>query len=260
MRQHEASLIATQPQIDAVFQSVSLPIRQMDSNTYYELVSGELSGIIDSYFGAKQGTSPETTAECADVFLERYGNMALAELKQAARFAFSDESKCDIRAFYGQFTVGMFIEMLNAWKQHRDKIRFAIDKKNRTEAEEAEKQRTDAVKRAEFTDLATAWFQDRCLNQDITDYKDIPYDMANYFHRQLEKDVSLRERACEIAIAELKQMSAKAMIEGNGLKAKMLQKVLSNMETDFDPIIAYAKPIYIRLLLLKHIQSWKSHE
>lgn len=266
LRRHEANLTASQTQIEAVNQSISLPVRKMDIGEYYEMVAEELAMIIDSYFGAKHGTTGITTAECAEVFLERYGNMAISELKQAARFAFSPESQCDIRAFYGQFTVGMFIEMLNAWKSHRDKIKYALDKKIREESELAEKIKSDEVKRAQFADYATAWLHDRCLNQDISSYQDIPYEMANYFRVRLAKEmpedhkIKLREAASEIAIQEMRQMSMTAIADGNALKAKMLKKVLDNIENDFDPIITYAKPIYIRMMLLSHINGFKATE
>lgn len=79
------------------------------------------------YCGMRESaTLPETSVECAELFSSEFSELAVSEIIEAFRLAAARKIDADMSAYYGQFTVAAFGDVMAAYMAHRKRIANAL--------------------------------------------------------------------------------------------------------------------------------------
>jgi len=138
------------PGVVFVIQSGKLiPCRSMSGYDYKVGSLGAISRVAVDYCGAQLDACESAIKECCTVFLERWPNISIPEIREAFSLAVSgglDSEEIKLTAFYGMFTVDTFAKVISAYEKKRNHAISELAKL----AEEEEKQKNEERKRAEW--------------------------------------------------------------------------------------------------------------
>lgn len=237
--------------IESIIRANDNPAKNLSDDIFTREFAKALTIVIDAYFGATNGTSIITIQECADIFRQKYNNLAIDEIKLAARYSVEDELKN--KTYFGQFTCALFVEIMSRYIQYRLSIKKALKTALNAKLENEQNMQTEIKKKIEFEKLANHWINERLKQNDIHDYKEIPFAMANYWYQRIEQDNKLKWYSMDLAKQEMENERVDNFYKGNLLKADHIYRALNNKNQD--AIVSYAKPIYMRLLVLNYIRK-----
>lgn len=237
--------------IESVIKAEYYPAKSLTDNDFNNQFAKQLSIVIDAYFGATNGTSIITIQECAEIFKEKYSYLGIEEVKMAARY--SVDNQLQNKTYFGQFTCALFVEMMNKYVSHRLTIRNALKTALNEKLIFEENNRIAMEKEKQFEIIANDWLNQRLSLNDIQKYSDIPFAMANYWHKKFEERKDLKKLAIEYAKNELGEERNVKFYSGDRIRADHIYRILNGNNNN--ELINHAKPIYMRLLVMDYIKK-----
>lgn len=150
--------------LTAIHSSTLLPIRDHAPEKFGLLAVVEIGRCATEYCGADMESSGPAIKESATMLREKFSGLSLDEVRQAFMLAASRQIDANLSAFYGQFTVNLFGQVMSAYVEFRrpvfaDMLK-AIDEQKAADIE-AEKESRNAKTRDEiinqFHSMCEGW-------------------------------------------------------------------------------------------------------
>ena len=238
----------------------------MTPERFTESLKDILAIVTVTYCGMREADIPRlvtTYKECERIFEGSYMSLSPSEIKLAFEKAAKKEIQADITAYYGAFTVAIFVNVMQAYTQHRAKVQKAIEdeiSKQDFEAKELQRKQSDIDRLKQVKNELIAC---QVENRKYKGWRDLPAWLCRSVIDEglikVEHDVkkSLWEQSMSIMQADAK---ADFDLEENSIakvvKGKEIEAILSDNLTE--NLKARRENIYARLLVFHTFKTFKN--